>query len=41
MAYNKFTVQSVIKAFNLELIENEFLFENSIMTHAKLDGYLE
>lgn len=28
MAYNKFTVQKVIKTFNLELIENEFLFED-------------
>ena len=28
MAYNKFTVQNVIKNFNLELIENEVLFKD-------------
>ncbi len=28
MAYNKFTVQNVIKTFNLELIENEVLFKD-------------
>jgi len=37
MAYNKFTVQNVIKSFNLNLIESEILFKNvSLITPSLL-----